>query len=112
MKTRLMVLALLAVMTMASAATAQELHSQHQVKHVAVDTNVKLEVLDWVGSGRPIVLLAGLSNTGHSFDQLAPKLAAHYHVFGITRRGSGESSKPESGYDADRLGDDVLAVID
>jgi pimeloyl-ACP methyl ester carboxylesterase len=71
-----------------------------------------LEVPDWGGSGRPIVLLAGLANTGHSFDQLAPKLAGQYRVYGITRRGLGTSSKPGAGYDSDRLGDDVLAVID
>jgi pimeloyl-ACP methyl ester carboxylesterase len=31
---------------------------------------------------------------------------------GITRRGFGASSVPASGYDADRLGDDVFAVLD
>jgi pimeloyl-ACP methyl ester carboxylesterase len=34
------------------------------------------------------------------------------HVHGITRRGYGKSSVPQGGYDADRLADDVLAVID
>lgn len=34
------------------------------------------------------------------------------HVYGITRRGFGASSAPASGYGADRLGDDVLAVLD
>jgi len=33
-------------------------------------------------------------------------------VIGVTRRGFGDSSAPASGYGADRLGDDVLAVID
>jgi non-heme chloroperoxidase len=33
-------------------------------------------------------------------------------VYGITRRGFGASSTPESGYSADRLSDDVLAVMD
>jgi non-heme chloroperoxidase len=42
----------------------------------------------------------------------APKLATNYHVYGITRRGFGASSIPTSGYGADRLGDDVLAVLD
>ena len=35
-----------------------------------------------------------------------------YRVFGVTRRGFGVSSVPDVGYDADRLGDDVLAVMD
>ena len=33
-------------------------------------------------------------------------------MVGVTRRGFGDSSAPASGYGADRLGDDVLAVID
>jgi pimeloyl-ACP methyl ester carboxylesterase len=86
--------------------------SPHTVQFVTVDTNVKLEVLDWGGSGKPLVLLAGLGNTAHVFDTLAPKLTASHHVYGVTRRGFGASSVPESGYSADRLGDDVLAVME
>lgn len=88
--------------------------SPHKVQFITVDKEVKLEVLDWGGSGRPVVLLAGLGNTAHVFDQFAPKLAANYHVYGITRRGFGASSAPATAngnYSADRLGDDVLAVI-
>src|SRR5260370_1321169 len=79
---------------------------------IAVGDDVRLEVLDWGGSGRPVVLLAGLRNTPHVFDGFAPKLAAGFHVYGITRRGFGTSSAPASGYDADRLGDDVIAVVE
>jgi non-heme chloroperoxidase len=85
--------------------------SPHTVQFITVDAGVKLEVLDWGGSGRPVVLLAGLGNTAHVFDDFAPKLVPAHHVYGITRRGFGESSVPASGYSADRLGDDVLAVI-
>lgn len=86
--------------------------SPHKVQFVNVEENVRLEVLDWGGAGRPIVLLSGLGNTAHVFDDFAPKLTADYHVYGITRRGYGASSIPTSGYVADRLGDDVLAVLD
>lgn len=89
--------------------------SPHSVQFVAVDDNVKLEVLDWGGFGRPLVLLAGLGNTAHIFDRFALKLTPTYHVYGITRRGFGASSAPvpaNNNYSADRLGDDVLAVLD
>ena len=86
--------------------------SPHTVQFVTVDKDVKLEVLDWGGAGRPVVLLAGLGNTAHVFDDFAPKLTVQYHVYGITRRGFGASSVPATGYTADRLGDDVLAVLD
>ena len=86
--------------------------SPHRIQFVTVDKDVKLEVLDWGGSGRPVVLLTGLGNDAHVFDRFAPKLTGSYHVYGITRRGFGDSSVPSSGYSADRLGDDVLAVLD
>jgi non-heme chloroperoxidase len=85
--------------------------SPHNIQFVSVDNDVKLEVLDWGGSGRPVVLLAGLGDNAHVFDKFAPKLATRYHVYGITRRGFGASTVPSSGYSADRLGDDVLAVL-
>ena len=100
--------------------TAWKDPSPHTVQFVTVESAsvnapVKLEVLDWGGSGRPLVLLAGLGNTAHVFDKFAPKLTTTCHVYGITRRGFGASSAPspsESSYSADRLGDDVLAVLD
>ena len=69
-------------------------------------------MLDWGGSGRPLVLLAGAGNTAHVFDDFALKLKGKYHVYGITRRGFGASAYAGSEYGADRLGDDVLAVLD
>jgi non-heme chloroperoxidase len=89
--------------------------SPRTVQFVTVEKDVRLEVLDWGGSGRPLVLLAGLGNTAHVFDKFAAKLTPTYRVYGITRRGFGDSSAPVPGdanYSADRLGDDVLAVID
>lgn len=83
----------------------------HQSRLVTVDKDVSLEVIDWGGSGPPLVLLAGLGNTAHVFDSLAPKLTDRYRVYGITRRGFGASSTPASGYSADRLGDDVMEVV-
>ncbi len=87
----------------------------HTVSFVTVDKDLKLEVLDWGGSGPPLIFLAGLGNDAHIFDAFAPKFIATHHVYGITRRGFGKSSAPVlsvSNYSADRLGDDVLAVID
>jgi len=88
--------------------------SSHTGRLVTVDKDVKLEVLDWGGTGRPMIFLAGLGNDAHVFDSFAPKFIAHFHVYGITRRGFGASSKPipdADNYSADRLGDDVLAVM-
>jgi non-heme chloroperoxidase len=86
--------------------------SPHRVQMVAAAPNVELETLDWGGSGRPIVLIAGLGGTAHVFDDLAPKLRGPFHVYGITRRGFGKSSVPQDGYGTDRLADDILGTLD
>ena len=86
--------------------------SPHITRFVTVEKGVRLEVLDWSGSGKPLVLLAGGGDTAHVFDDFAPKLTPSFHVYGITRRGFGESGFSSAGYGADRLGDDVLAVLD
>ncbi len=89
--------------------------SPRAARFLTVEPGVQLEVKDWGGTGRPVVLLAGLGGTLHGYDEFAPELTAHYHVYGITRRGYGTSSKPEptpEHYNADRLGDDVLSIID
>jgi non-heme chloroperoxidase len=86
--------------------------SKHRIQFVTVDDGVRLEVLDWGGSGRPLVLLAGLGYTSHVFDGFAEKLTGTCHVYGITRRGYGSSNRPASAYTEDRLVEDDLRVFD
>src|SRR5208283_1467586 len=86
--------------------------SPHKVQFVTVEEGVQLEVLDWGGTGRPVVLLAGRGFSAHVFDGFAEKLTDSYHVYGITRRGFGASSKPTSGYTEQRLTEDDLRVFD
>ena len=85
--------------------------SPHQVRWITVDSSVRLEVLDWGGSGQPLVLL-GCYLTAHVYDEFAPKLTNQFHVYGITRRGIGASDKPATGYTVQRSVDDVLEVLD
>ncbi len=88
--------------------------SKHTVRFVSVGKGVSLEVVDWGGRGSPLIFLPGLGFTAHEFDSLAPEFVATNHVYAITRRGFGQSSKPaptDENYSADRLGDDVIAVM-
>jgi pimeloyl-ACP methyl ester carboxylesterase len=85
--------------------------STHRVHFINIEDGVRLEVLDWGGSGKPLVLVAGSGNTAHVFDGFAEKLTRTAHVYGITRRGFGASSHPESEYTDQRLSDDVLQVL-
>ena len=85
--------------------------SPHRVSFVAVAPGVKLEVLDWGGSGPPLVFLSGLDDVAHGFDAFAPQFTDRFHVLAITRRGYGASSQPATGYDlATRVADDAAAL--
>jgi non-heme chloroperoxidase len=105
---------LIALFIVSLDASAQADSSPHKIQFVTVEQGVQLEVLDWGGTGRPLIFLAGAGDTAHRFDGLASHFTAQHHVYGITRRGSGASSKPapaNGNYSADHLGDDVLAVM-
>jgi alpha/beta hydrolase family protein len=84
--------------------------SPHQVRFITVDSTIKLEVLDWGGSGRP-VLWIGCYLTAHVYDNIAPKLTDQFHVYAVTRRGIGASDHPSTGYSPQRRADDILEVI-
>ena len=86
--------------------------ARHEVRFVEVADNVSLEVLDFGGEGETLILLAGLGDSGHVFDDFATRLTARHRVYAITRRGFGRSSSPDHGYDiATRVADD-LAVLE
>jgi pimeloyl-ACP methyl ester carboxylesterase len=105
---------LIASLLISPKAPAQTDSSPPKVQFVTVGEGVKLEVLDWGGVGRPLIFLAGNGDTAHAFDNFAPKFTGQNHVYGITRKGFGASSKPapaNGNYSADGLGDDVLAVM-
>ena len=84
--------------------------SPHQARFVTVDSSVRLEVLDWGGTGRPI-LFVGCYLSAHVYDEIAPKLAGGFRVYAVTRRGVGASDRPATGYDPQRRAADILEVI-
>ena len=86
--------------------------TKHKAGFIAVQRGVRLHYLDFGGNGPPLLLLPGIGNTAHAYDDFAPALTDRYHVYAITRRGFGESSHPPRGYDMDRLVKDIRAVMD
>lgn len=80
-----------------------------QVRMVEVGDGVRIEVLDFGGSGRAVILLAGSGNSGHVFEDFAPKLTG-FHVYAVSRRGYGASSQPERGYSVPELAEDIWRV--
>ena len=86
---------------------------------VPVASGVQLQVLDWGGADKPdtMVLLTGLGDNAHIFDEFAYQFTDFFHVIGITRRGFLPSSQPppsqaSSGYEVDSRAHDDIAVLD
>ena len=82
------------------------------VKFVRAAPGVKLEVLDWGGSGEVMVLLTGLGDNVHVYDYFAFQFTDFFHVIGITRRGWLPSSQPANGYDVETRAADDIKVLD
>src|SRR5688572_14004953 len=74
-------------------------HTPHRIRMVKVAPGVELEVLDWGGLGKAMVLLTGGGDNAHVYDQFAHQFTDYFRVIGITRRGYPPSSQPRTGYD-------------
>ena len=79
---------------------------------VTVDDGVRIHVQD-LGSGPPVVLIAGFGLDHQLWDRQVRILAEDGHrVVCVTQRGHGLSDKPLHGYDIDRLAADLIAALD
>ena len=85
--------------------------SPHKSAFVTAN-GIKMNYLDWGGTGETLILLAGLGNDAHVFDDFAPKLTDKFHVIGLTRRGFGETDRPVAGYDTATRVEDIRAFMD
>jgi pimeloyl-ACP methyl ester carboxylesterase len=74
---------------------------------------LELHLLEWSTEGVPLVLLHGLGNEAHLWDDFVPSVAPHYRVIALDQRGHGDSDwDPEARYDAESMADDLEAVLD
>jgi pimeloyl-ACP methyl ester carboxylesterase len=84
--------------------------NSHRVKGAH---GLELHVLEWSTEGVPLVLLHGLGNEAHLWDDFVPSVASHYRVLALDQRGHGDSDwDPEARYDAESMTDDLEAVLD
>ena len=77
----------------------------------ATVNGLRLHYIDWGGAGPSVLFLTGLGDSANTFDGLARRFTNRFHVWGLTRRGQGQSDKPESGYDPRTLADDIRAFM-
>jgi pimeloyl-ACP methyl ester carboxylesterase len=74
---------------------------------------LELHLLEWSTEGVPLVLLHGLGNEAHLWDDFVPAVAPHYRVLALDQRGHGDSDwDSEARYDAESMTDDLEAVLD
>jgi pimeloyl-ACP methyl ester carboxylesterase len=84
--------------------------SPHQEGFVAAN-GIKLEYLDWGGTGEALILLHGSGDNPHVFDDLAPAFTDRFHVIAYARRGHGRSeARPP--YDTATLTEDLRGLMD
>jgi pimeloyl-ACP methyl ester carboxylesterase len=80
--------------------------------HIEVEPGVEIYAQD-VGTGRPLVLLHGWAFDHRVWDRQVTAFAdLGYRVICIDLRGHGRSSHPYGGYSIERLGQDVVGVLD
>lgn len=63
------------------------------------------------GDGPPLLLVHGWPETWYAWRLMMPALARDFEVIAVDQRGIGLSDKPEDGYDAGTLGDDLVALM-
>jgi pimeloyl-ACP methyl ester carboxylesterase len=85
--------------------------SPHKSEFVTAN-GIKMNYLDWGGSGDVIILLSGFGNDAHVFDDFAPSFTDKFHVIALTRRGFGGTDRPASGYDTATRVEDIRAFMD
>jgi pimeloyl-ACP methyl ester carboxylesterase len=59
-----------------------------------------------------LLLLTGMGNSAHIYDDLAPQFTDRFRVIALTRRGHGQSDKPRTGYDTETLVEDIARFLD
>jgi non-heme chloroperoxidase len=78
---------------------------------ITTDDGVRLTLVE-NGSGRPLVLVPGWSQTARQFAAQVEGLADRYRVLAVDIRGHGQSEKPPHGYKIQRLARDLKNVLD
>ena len=76
-----------------------------------LSNGTEIAYLERLGSGRPVVLLHGITDNARSYEPLFDRIAGTAHVFSLDLRGHGKSAKPETSYDTQAYADDVGCFI-
>ncbi|MCF2505181.1 alpha/beta hydrolase [Dyadobacter sp. CY107] len=61
--------------------------------------------------GEPVILLHGYSDSWHSYELVMPLLPESLHVYAVSMRGHGNSSRPAGSYHPDVMADDIADLM-
>jgi len=85
--------------------------SSAYAERFVVANGIRLEYLDWGGTGSALILIHGGGDNPHNFDDLAPAFRERFHVIAYARRGEGRSeAKPP--YDTATFTEDLRGLMD
>lgn len=73
---------------------------------------VRLQYLDWGGSGQPLVLIPGLFDSPYLFEDIGSSLRNNFRVIAYSRRGHGKSEASDSDYSNSTLVSDLKLLLD
>jgi pimeloyl-ACP methyl ester carboxylesterase len=85
--------------------------SAFKTGQVALSDGVRLSYIE-AGTGKPLVMVPGWSQTAIEFKHQLEGLSSRYRVVAFDPRGQGESDKPDYGYRLSRLAMDLREVLD
>ena len=60
----------------------------------------------------PVLLISGLGGTGKSWDSQIDRFAQHYYVILPDQRGTGQTTRAQSGYTTQQLASDMASLIE
>jgi 3-oxoadipate enol-lactonase len=83
------------------------------VRQIEVEPGIRLAVNVSGTPGKPVIVFSNSLATSYGmWDEVVELLAPHACLVRYDTRGHGQSDAPEGGYTIDRLGQDVLAILD
>ena len=102
-----------AALVLVTAGIASAQTAAYADKFITVN-GLKIHYLDWGNDGKqPFLMLHGIGRVAHSFDHIAPRFAASYHVMAIDMRGHGDSDwSPEAAYLVEDYVKDIEAIAE
>jgi pimeloyl-ACP methyl ester carboxylesterase len=86
-------------------------HAPEPTARFARVNGVRLQYLDWGGTGTGLVFIHGLGDSPHAFDDIAPAFTDRFHVVAYARRAHGRS-EVKGPYDHMTLTEDLRQLLD